>query len=254
MNHVMLNGKLVSPEMAVLPLADRGLLLADGLFETCRAECGKVLCFSAHIKRLRGGAEYMQIPLPYTEEVLLEQCQQVLSHNGLLDVTAAIRITLTRGVGARGVAPPVNPSPTIFITAAEYHRPHKPAHVIVAKHPWSKSPPLSHFKTLNYQDSIIGRLEAQQAGADDAIMCTPSGQIVCTTTANIFLKIYGVWVTPPISDGALPGIERAKLLKQAQADGTPIKVKSIHKSELKRCDEAFMTNSLLGRREISKLG
>ena len=250
MSYVLLNEELVEAGDAKVPIADRGLLLADGLFETCLAQGGQVVCLSAHLQRMRDGAKLLQIPVPYDNQQIEDHCQLLLNKNGLADETAAIRITLTRGVGGRGIKLPSNPQPTMFITAVAYQSPAEPAKVIVASHTWTKIPPLSNYKTLNYQDSIIARLEAEEAGADDAIMCNTAGRVVCTTVGNIFLLIDGTWVTPPISDGALPGIARAKKIAEAKAAGDKIVVRSVEHHELAKCQAAYLTNSLVGRRDI----
>jgi branched-chain amino acid aminotransferase len=87
--------------------------------------------------------------------------------------------------------------------------------------------PLSALKTLNYLPNILARIEAAERGADDAILLNRAGRVAETTIGNVFVHISGAWVTPPVEDGALPGIRRAKLieagkLREARISGADI--------------------------------
>jgi branched-chain amino acid aminotransferase len=253
MSFIILNSELIPTSQAQLSIFDRGTLLADGLFETCRVENNKIVCFTAHLDRLRAGAKYFQIPIGYTDNQIYDQCQQLIANNCLSDTTAALRITLTRGNGLRGIAPPINPKPNLFISCTAYTTSSEPANLITAKHIWSKIPPLSSFKTTNYQDSIIARLEANKANVDDAIMCNRDGHIVCTTTANIFLWFGEQLITPAISAGALPGITRARFITKARKLGIDVKIRKIASYEIALCDAAFITNSLIRQQPIASI-
>ncbi|MDP6806080.1 MAG: aminotransferase class IV [Rhodospirillales bacterium] len=97
--------------------------------------------------------------------------------------------------------------------------------------------PLSRLKTLNYLDNVIARREAAARGADEAILVNTVGRLAETTVANLFVVIAGETLTPPVEDGALPGVIRAELLESGIAAE-----RSLKPNALGRAAEAFTTN------------
>ena len=108
---IWLNGRLVAREQAHIDPADRGLLLADGLFETLRAYRGHVFKLEEHLQRMAQGAAELGIPLPLDPPSIAHAVRETLDANQLSAADAAIRITLTRGPGQRGLLPPEDPLP-----------------------------------------------------------------------------------------------------------------------------------------------
>jgi branched-chain amino acid aminotransferase len=94
----------------------------------------------------------------------------------------------------------------------------------------------------------MARQEAFEAGADDALLLNTHGNVAEATAANLFLFLDGVWVTPPVGDGALPGIARALLLESGVA-----REATISRDDLQRAAAGVLTNSL-GRRPIARIG
>jgi branched-chain amino acid aminotransferase len=241
-----INGELKPGAQVTIDAADRGFLLADGLFETLRAENGTPLHVHRHLARLRAGAAFLALPLPWSDDLLTEAITSVLA--ALPHQEAALRITLTRGPGPRGVLPPAPAQPTCLITAALLPPPPPPAHVIIATVTRrNEHSPLSRLKTLNYLDSVLARQEAARRGADDAILLNTAGRIAETTAGNLFITLAGTCVTPPVSEGALPGIARALILER----GAAIERK-LNPADLFEAAEAFIVNSL-HRRHIKRI-
>ena len=111
---VFLNGKFVSETDAVVPLNDRGFLLGDGLFETIRVANGKPFRLAQHLERLTRGAEFLKINPPFTPREIHKYTDQLIAQNELAD--SILRVTLTRGVGARGFSPKNSGAPTLALT------------------------------------------------------------------------------------------------------------------------------------------
>ncbi len=200
-----LNGRLLPPEQARLDPADRGFLLGDGVFETLRATAH----LDRHLARLREGAATLGIALPWPNPEIAAAATAVLGGRD-----AALRITLSRGPAPRGLLAPAGTQPTLLITAGPLPPPLPPARLIVARTTRrNEHSPLARIKSLNYLDSIIARQEAEAAGADDALLCNTAGRIAEATAANVFVRHGRAWTTPPVADGALPGIARALLLE-----------------------------------------
>ena len=242
---IHLNGALVSAAEARVDPADRGLALGDGLFETIRARGGRPLRLAAHCARLRAGAEVLDLPVPISDEALGRALEETLKANAVTD--GVLRLTLTRGPGPRGLLPPPQPRPTLRITAAaEASSPYPIRAVIATTTRRNEHSPLSRCKCINYRDNILARLEAAKRGANDALLLNTAGRLAGTTMANLFLVIDGVVVTPPVADGALPGVIRAEVLAAAGAEE-----RSLKPEDLASASEAFITNCLGIRAVVS---
>jgi branched-chain amino acid aminotransferase len=162
----------------------------------------------------------------------------VLRENALPD--AALRMTLTRGPAARGVVPVGDGRPTVLISAGPLPGALPPAKVVVADRVRrNEFSPLAGIKSLNYLDNILARQEAAARGADDALLLSTQGFLAEASAANVFVKVGGSWVTPPVSDGALPGVMRGIILERL-----PAREKRILSDELYQADAAFLSNSL----------
>lgn len=241
---IWLNGALVAPSAARIDPADRGLLLGDGVFETVRATGGQPAHLARHLARLRHGAAVLAIPFPWTNSVLTAALQSVLGAAPHPD--AALRITLTRGPAARGLLAPPGTPPTLLITAAPLPAPATPACAIIASVTRrNEHSPLSRIKSLSYLDSILARQEARANRADDAILLNTQGRIAEASAANIFIATGGCVLTPPIAEGALPGIARALLLEADLAREHALTI-----ADMRGAQSAFTTNSL-GVRALS---
>ena len=238
---IHLNGALVSAADARVDPADRGLVLGDGLFETIRARGGRPLRLAAHCARLRAGADVLGLPVPVSDEALGDALEETLKANAVTD--GVLRLTLTRGPGPRGLLPPPQPRPTLLITAAAAEAEASSLSpiraVIAATTRRNEHSPLSRCKCINYLDNILARLEAAKRDAADALMLNTAGRLTGTTIANLFLVIDGVVVTPPVADGALPGVMRGEVVTAAGAEE-----RSLKPEDLAGASEAFVTNCL----------
>jgi branched-chain amino acid aminotransferase len=246
-----LDGHLVEPEQARIDPRDRGFLLGDGLFETMRAERGRVPFLDRHLDRLEASAAILGIPLPQPRAALAAACLEVLQANGLTNCIAAVRLTLSRGPGPRGLAPPPEPEPTLLITAAPLaEKAPSPGRVVISTIRRNEHSPLSRIKSLNYLDAVLALREARERGADDAILCNTAGRLACASAANLFLVRDGVLLTPSLGEGVLPGITRGLILELASELGSSAEENAIPPSALERAEEVFLTSSLIGVRPL----
>jgi branched-chain amino acid aminotransferase len=243
MTKIHLNGRLIDAREARIDPADRGLLLADGLFETLRAYGGRPFCLAAHLARLAAGAKFLGLPVPPGSEIT-EAVSATLAANDLTD--ASIRITLTRGPGPRGLLPPVQVAPTLMI-AAHPLPPSLPGimSACLASMRRNEHSPLAQLKSLAYLDNILALREAAAAGCDEAILLNTAGRIAGGSRGNLFLVLEGVVTTPPPSEGLLPGIARQTVLALAARHGLPVREATLNLADVTRASEAFLTNSLL---------
>ncbi|MBL8644366.1 MAG: aminotransferase class IV [Rhodospirillaceae bacterium] len=241
-----LNGKLMDEAEARIAPGDRGFLLGDGVFETIAVRGGVGKRLAGHLARLRHDAEVIGLGLPWPDPTLVSLIERVAAENSLTE--AAVRLTVSRGVGPRGLLPPATPEPTLLITAAPMPDFSEPVRLIVSGATRrNEHSPLTRIKSTNYLDNIIARREAADKGADDAIMLNTAGRVAETTIANVFALIGGGLVTPPITEGALPGLMRADVLKLGRGEELPLTVEM-----LTNATEVFLSNAL-GLRAVTAI-
>ncbi len=245
---IWLNGRLVARDQAHIDPADRGLLLADGLFETLRAYRGHVFKIEDHLQRLSAGAAELGIPLPVDPPVIAEAARETLAANQLQAASAALRITLTRGPGQRGLLPPEDPRPNLMISAAAYHPVSQRDGFIavtatgVCRNEGSIT---ARLKTLGYLDNVLAQRQAANAGGDEAILLNGKGRLACGARSNLFAYVDGRLLTPAIAEGALPGITRHIVLSLCAEFGIATEEGRLPREMLRGITEAFVTNSLL---------
>jgi branched-chain amino acid aminotransferase len=235
---VWCNGQLLSIDAARIDPRDRGFTLGDGLYETIRVRDGRLLRLDRHFARLGEGLKLLDIRLKVDENALTGAMLSVLKANDLTG-DAVLRLTVSRGVAARGMAADPTARPTVVISAAPYAAP-QPARVMVATVTRrNAASPVSRVKTTNCLDSILARQEAARNGADDAVLLNGEGWVAEATAANVFAVIDGVVLTPPVRDGALPGVMRAAVMSHL-----PLGECSLSVDDLARAGEIFLTSSL----------
>lgn len=241
-----IDGRLSPVEDVRIDPRDRGFTLGDGLYETIRAKDGALLRFDRHFARLNDGLRVLDIPLTLDEAALAKAMYTVLAGNSLAD--GVVRLTVSRGVGARGLPPDPTSMPTVVITAAPYHAPVPGRAMIATVTRRNHLSPLSRIKVTSCADSILARIEATKAGYDDAILLNGAGVVAEATAANVFAVIDGVLVTPPIQDGALPGVMRAAIMARLT-----VEERSLKPEDMAQANELFLTTSL-GIRPLTELG
>lgn len=245
---IWLNGRLVPREQAHIDPADRGFLLADGLFETIRAYRGHLFKMEEHLQRLAAGAAELGIPLPLDPPGIADAARETLAASHLAETDAAMRITLTRGPGQRGLLPPEDPRPTLMIVATAYHAP--PAEdglvAITAGGVCRNENSLTaRLKSLGYLDNILAQQQAAQAGGDEAFLLNGKGRVACGARSNLFCWVDGRLLTPAIAEGALPGIARHAVLGHCATLGLAAEEGIVTRETLRAATEVFVTNSLM---------
>jgi branched-chain amino acid aminotransferase len=216
---------------------DRGLLLGDGVFETLAVRGGRVWRIATHLARLRHGADIMGIRLPENDQTLGAVLREAADRNGV--ETGLVRLTLTRGPATGGLASPDNGTPTILVTARSRAVMDAPIDAVIARTTRrNETSPLAAIKSTSYLDGILAAREAQAQGADEALLLNTQGRLAESTIANLFLVIDGQLVTPPVNEGALPGVMRADIIGHENVHERPLS-----EDDLWRASEAMLTNS-----------
>lgn len=250
-----LNGSLKLAHECHISINDRGFLIGDGLFETLFYNGQELECFKAHYRRLIKGLALFQIPWNYSEYQLEAIIFDLIQANQLNRQTAAIRVTVTRGKGERGLAIPDNSHPTLLIQCSSYKREDKLLKLAISKHCHPGPSALTAVKHLGYQFSILGRIEAKEkGGVDDVIFLNYKEEVVCSTAGNVFALIDGAYITPPLNSGCLPGIKRGQIIQAFKASGKPLYVRPISKLDLfYKAESIFLTNSLINKKWVESM-
>ena len=256
---VWLSGSLLPRSAARISPRDRGLLLADGLFETMWARGAHIVRLPHHAARLAAGARALGLPAPPSAASIAVAAVDLLAARGMDDAGAhaALRLTFTRGAGGRGLSPSRmgvdgREAATVLLDASVLPRPpgnEPPAAAILSRHPVAPSP-LSPHKTLAYTGAVAARREARRAGADLALRLNPAGRLAGADAANLFLLLGRALHTPPLSEGALAGTVRAALLALAPSAGLRAYVAPVRVEEIHAADAVFVTSALTGLRRV----
>ncbi|KQO70594.1 aminotransferase class IV [Methylobacterium sp. Leaf88] len=236
-------------------LGDRGLTLGDGVFDTALARQGRILFEAAHVDRL--AAATATLGFPVAPERIAEAMRELAEAAGRVHPLAAIRTTVTRGSGPRGLGPPAAPRPVLWASAAPVGD--ALAFAPLTLHPTeirrNETSPAASLKTLGYLDAVLAAGAARAAGFDEALFRNTRGHVACAGTANLFAVVDATLVTPPLSDGVLPGILRGEVLSGcASRLGLPAAERSVGLEALLRADAVFVTNSLRGLAPVTAIG
>lgn len=237
---------------------DRGFTLGDGLFETIRALGGRMPLLPLHLARLRSSAGVIGLPIPWTDAFLAASTGAVLSANGLAD--AAVRLTVSRGTpSVRGLLPDTQPNPTLVIDvhpfagypADLYER---GATLVTSQIRRDERSPLARVKSVSRLEHVLARRAAADAGADEALIQNSQGRAAGATAANLFVVTGRRLLTPPLEEGALPGIVRGLILDElGSSAGGDAGEGTVSFGDLDRADEVFLTNALLGILPVASL-
>lgn len=250
-----LNGAVVGPDAAALLLDDRGFLLGDGVFDTLAAFNGKPFRLEDHLQRLRQNAGAIDLPVPYDDAALGQAVLAVLKA-GPAEKVVAVRTTVSRGPGPRGLLPPKTDvcRPVVMIAAAVFAPPDSPAKAIISSVRRNEGALTSRIKSLSYLDNILARQEAARHGADEAIMLNNRGVVAGATAANIFIVRNKTLFTPPVEDGVLAGIARKAVFEMAATLGLSAHETSLAPEKLYEADDVFLASSLIGVRSVGQIG
>jgi branched-chain amino acid aminotransferase len=232
-----INGKLVDDDALVIRADDHGLVVGDGVFETCEVRDGQAFALTRHLRRLRESAAGLF--LTYDEELVRAGIHDVLATG--ID-RARLRITVTGGPSPygsdRGDAPP-----TIFIGTGPLKD--WPETDDVAVVPWTRNEraATAGLKTTSYADNVVALRWAHERSAAEAIFTNTRGEVCEGTGSNVFYEYDGALVTPPLSSGCLAGITRELLLEWMRAEGIVVREDAQPLERLRTAREAFLTSS-----------
>jgi len=244
---IYLDGQYVDETQAKVSVFDHGLLYGDGIFEGIRLYEGNVFRLVEHLERLEYSAKALLLKIPLTRQELIDATCETCRRNNLRN--GYIRLVVTRGRGDLGLAPWSCAKPTVFIIASTiqlYPKEYYDNGLAIVTVPTRRINPAAlppTVKSLNYVNNILGKIEAKQAGALEAIMLNDQGYVAECTADNIFTVHKGVIYTPAASQGALKGITRDTIFDVASDLNVPVKDTTMTRYDIWCADECFLTGS-----------
>ena len=247
MPKIWIDGKYYDKDDAKISVFDHGVLYGDGVFEGIRAYGGRVFRLKQHIERLYLSAKTILLTIPMTPEAMTAMVEDCIKVNGLKD--AYVRLVVTRGIGDLGLDPRKCPTATVFCIADKialwpeevYERGLSLVTVSTPVNTPNGLPP--QVKSLNYLSHIMGKVEAINAGADEALMLEATGEVAEGSGQNLFCVTGRLLRTPPGYQGILRGVTRQAVIELGREAGLEVREETITRYDLYTADEAFLSGT-----------
>jgi len=260
---------VVSPaSTARVSATDRGLLLGDGVFETCVLVGGTPFALTRHLARLRRSAQIVGLVLPWPDSLIRSACDDVIlaargaggsgsnrcggdrpeTNPSGTGVAYRLRMTVTGGSGPLG---PDRRDVTPTLLVAVGPTPARPATATVVTVPWrlNEHSPTVGAKTTSYLDHLLALDEARRQGADEAVLANTAGALCEGTGSNIFVADGATLCTPSTSTGCLAGVTRALVCEGVEV----VERDDLTLDQLRSAPEAFLTSSIRRVHPISRI-
>lgn len=229
-------------------LAQRWLAYGDGLFESIAVRDGRMPLLALHFARLTQSCARLKLPPPD-----LTLLGQEAEHMAERFPNSVLKIIVGAGGEARGYARADTPLKRALLA---YPAPdevatlwHNGLAICLCETKLASQPLLAGMKHLNRLEQVMARAEWADPNIADGLMCSMQGAVVCATSANIFARMAGRWITPEIVDCGVKGVMRAHVL---QANPV-IKIAPISLANLLSAEAIALTNAVRGARPVGVL-
>jgi branched-chain amino acid aminotransferase len=244
---IFIDGAYYDERNAKVSVFDHGLLYGDGVFEGIRAYNGRVFKLKEHIDRLFCSAKAILLNVPMSHSQIMRATVETCRKNKIRD--GYVRLVVTRGVGTLGLNPNRCKRGSVIVIAdkiqlypPEYYK--RGLEIITVPTTRNLHSALNPaIKSLNYLNNILAKIEANNAGCEEAVMLNAEGFVAECTGDNVFIIKEGKLFTPPLSAGALYGITRQTVMGLAEEVGFPVSESNLTRYDLFNADECFLTGT-----------
>ena len=248
---ISVNGEMKPREQATVSVFDSGFMLGDGVWEGIRVHKGALLFNDQHMDRLYEGAKAIDMEIGLTPGELTQRIRDTLAANGM-DDGVHIRLMVSRGVKSTPYQhPKVTITPPTVVIIPEYKAPSEEPlkngirlHTVHVRRgaPDVQDPKLNSHSKLN---CILACIQADKAGADEALMLDPHGFVATCNSTHFFIVRKGeVWTST--GDYCLGGITRGNVIDLCRDNGIPVFEKNFSLTEVYGAEEAFVTGTFAG--------
>jgi branched-chain amino acid aminotransferase len=253
---IYVDGRLVPRAEAVVSVYDSGFMLGDGMWEGMRLYNGRWAFFDEHMDRLFAACRAVSLDIGMDRAGIAEALARTAEANGMTG-DAHCRLMVTRGPKVRPFQHPAlsRSGPTVVIIM-EHSKPAPAARGIrLATVPQVRGLPMSQDAKYNSHSKlncVIACLQAEQAGADEALMLDPHGFVNTTNACNFFIVRRGeVWTST--GDYCMNGITRQKIIDICRADGIPVFERNFSLVDAYDADEAFLTGTFGAQTPVAEI-
>jgi D-alanine transaminase len=238
------NGRYRPIGAPAIPVEDRGLQFADGVYEVVKVVGGRWCDLDRHLDRLERSLAALAIPTPTSRAALAAIMRETLRRNGLRD--ALVYVQVDRGVAPRNHLFPRAASPSLIVTVRRLTPP-KPAElasgvgvVTLADERWKRC----DVKSINLLANVLARQRGADAGCREVWLCDGAGMVTEGSSSNAYIVDgAGRLVTRPLGPEILGGVTRSVVLELARGAGIEVVERPFSVAEAKAAREAFLTST-----------
>lgn len=232
---------------------DRGLLYGDGVFRTIRVQNGLLQSWPRHYSKLLHDCSTLNLECP-SEQTLISELNQLIQHQA----DGVAKIIITRGISARGYAPPFHPHVTrILSTGAipDYSETlaSKGVRLHICRLQLAHQPRLAGIKHLNRLENVLAAAEWNDPDIAEGLLFDMAGKLIEATRSNVFLVRGGAIFTPDLANCGVAGVQRERVLDWARQNSVPCHISKLTMDELLDADEIFLVNSVIGLWPVREL-
>ncbi|PSM16041.1 MULTISPECIES: aminotransferase class IV [Nitratireductor] len=255
---IYVNGEIVPRDEAKVSVYDSGFMLGDGMWEGMRLYKGKWAFFDEHMDRFFDSCKAVSLDVGTDRAGILDALTRTAQANGMTD-DVHCRLMLTRGVKARPFQHPrLSRSGPTLVIIMEHSKPVDSLQgqgIRLATVPQVRGLPMSQDAKYNSHSKlncVIAALQAEQAGADEALMLDPHGFVNTTNACNFFIVRRGaVWTST--GDYCMNGVTRAKVIEVCRENGIPVLEKNFSLYETYGAEEAFLTGTFGAQTPVASI-
>lgn len=255
---IYVNGEIVPRDEAKVSVYDSGFMLGDGMWEGMRLYKGKWAFFDEHMDRFFDSCKAVSLDVGTDRAGILDALTRTAEANGMTD-DVHCRLMLTRGVKARPFQHPrLSRSGPTLVIIMEHSKPVDSLQgqgIRLATVAQVRGLPMSQDAKYNSHSKlncVIAALQAEQAGADEALMLDPHGFVNTTNACNFFIVRRGAaWTST--GDYCMNGVTRAKVIEVCRDNGIPVLEKNFSLYEAYGADEAFLTGTFGAQTPVASI-
>lgn len=242
------NGEFCRRADAKISVFDHVILYGDGVYDTMCAYNNRVFKLNEHLDRLYESAHAIKLTIPHTKDEVKDIILDTVRRNRLQ--SAYVKIVVTRGVGAQPLLSPYNCTPGVIVFAVPYMSQAGTAGddgirmIVSSMRRVPNECTSTKIKSCNYLNHVLMRMEANEAGANDAIELDMEGYVCEAPGYNVFAVKRGALSTP--ADNILMGITRDTVIELARDAGLPFRAHRLQVFDLYNADEVFLSSTAGG--------
>lgn len=255
---IYINGELKHRSEAMVSVYDSGFMLGDGMWEGMRLYDGVWTFFDEHMDRFFDSCKAVSLDVGMDRDGIREALQKTQRANTMVS-DVHCRLMLTRGVKVKPFQhPSLSRSGPTLVIIMEHSKPVDTLQsegIRLATVPQVRGLPMSQDAKYNSHSKlncVIACLQAEQAGADEALMLDPHGFVNTTNACNFFIVRRGeVWTST--GDYCMNGVTRQKVIDVCRADGIPVFEKNYSLYEAYSAEEAFLTGTFGAQTPVAEI-